>query len=342
MFLFLDANVIIANPLLRGPHWDSVSDAVVVDVLDLYVPRLAFEEAVTRYREAAHARERALRKTLRSWPPESREHLESALHASATFAAGYSAALAERLHQMGAEILDYPDVAHTEVASRAMRRLAPFDANGNGYRDALHWYSFLELLDTADESDPEAYLLSADKKAFGIHQQQSLLQDIESMDSEWVVRFVHDIADFPVPGHFLDEAGAMDWELDRQLEAAVTDAVKAGGSPSDFTHTLAQQARHDSADVVDVISLSVDVTQVRIERRTRDLWINFTAVAGCRVAFESMDLVDEERGDLAFVQEEKRMIFHLEGNAYSDNRGIDQVSPLRLIDAVDVRAWERS
>jgi hypothetical protein len=184
--------------------------------------------------------------------------------------------------------------------------------------------------------------VSADKKAFGIHQQQSLLQDIESMDSEWVVRFVHDIADFPVPGHFLDEAGAMDWELDRQLEAAVTDAVKAGGSPSDFTHTLAQQARHDSADVVDVISLSVDVTQVRIERRTRDLWINFTAVAGCRVAFESMDLVDEERGDLAFVQEEKRMIFHLEGNAYSDNRGIDQVSPLRLIDAVDVRAWERS
>ena len=63
MLLFLYSSVIVSNPLLRGRQWDAVADAVVSDMLDLYVSELAIDEAVARYRDAAGLRERAATKT---------------------------------------------------------------------------------------------------------------------------------------------------------------------------------------------------------------------------------------------------------------------------------------
>lgn len=139
MFLLLDANVIVGNPLLRGRLWDAVADAVVSDALDLYVSELAVEEVSARYRDAAAVRERTLEKNLKSWPPESRALITNAIKASRDFAAGYEQLLRDRLEEMGAEVVDYPEVDHRDIARRAIARTAPFDGEGNGYRDALHW-----------------------------------------------------------------------------------------------------------------------------------------------------------------------------------------------------------
>ena len=56
-------------------------------------------------------------------------------------------------------VLDYPNIPHSELVDRAIKRQPPFDDKGSGYRDALIWESVLEL---ADENDEQIMLLSSD------------------------------------------------------------------------------------------------------------------------------------------------------------------------------------
>lgn len=328
--MLLDANVIVGNPLLRGRQWDAVADAVASEALDLYVPELAVDEAVARYRDSAALREREAKKALKTWPPRSRELVQEAINASESFAAEYESLLRARLEQMGAEIVGYPEVEHREVALRAISRSAPFDREGNGYRDALHWYVFVDLLLTCEPEDPHAFLLSADKRAFGPARRSELLAEIEKLDVEWEVKILESISDFKVPGQFLDDEGSLDYEQERQLHDAVQDAVLAGGTPKDFTHSLAAKTEFDVADVLEVLLLDVNVEGVQIERKSRDLWINYTAQATCLVKLESVEILDEDAGDYATHRDTAVWVLDLSGNAYSSGNRIDEVASLRL------------
>lgn len=334
MFLLLDANVIVGNPLLRGRQWDAVVDAVASEALDLYVPELAVDEAVARYRDSATLREREAKKALKTWPPKSRDLIQDAVSASDTFAAEYESLLRTRLEQMGAEIVDYPDVEHRDVARRAISRSAPFDSEGNGYRDALHWYAFVNLLLACEPEDPYAFLLSADKRASGPSRRRELLTEIEELEVEWEVQILTSISEFTVPGQFLDDEGSLDYEQEQQLHDAVQDAVLAGGTPKDFTHTLAAKTEFDVADVLEILALDVKVERVQIERRSHDLWINYTAQATCLVKLESIEILDEDAGDYATHRDTAVWVLDLSGNAYSSGNRIDDVASLRL-DAID-------
>lgn len=103
--------------------------------------------------------ERDARKHLKNWPPGSRELICAAVTASQSFAVDYKHLLRNRLEGVGAEIVDYPPIEHRKIARRAIARSAPFDDEGNGCRDALHWYTFIGLLLACEPEDPHAYLL---------------------------------------------------------------------------------------------------------------------------------------------------------------------------------------
>ena len=334
MFLLLDANIIVANPLLRGRQWDAVADAVASEALDLYVPELAIDEAVARYRDGAASREREAKKALKNWPPRSRELIQQAIEASDTFAAEYESLLRTRLEQMGAEIVDYPEVEHREIARRAISRAAPFDSEGNGYRDALHWHVFVDLLLSCEPEDPYAFLLSADKRAFGPSRHRELLADVEELGVEWDVQILASISEFVVPGQFLDEEGELEYEQEVQLRDAIQDAVLAGGTPKDFTQTLAAKTDFDAADVLEILMLDIHVERVQVERKSRDLWINYTAQATCLVKLESIEILDEDAGDYATHRDTAVWVLDLSVNAYSSGNRIEDVASLRL-DAVD-------
>ncbi|WP_396289872.1 PIN domain-containing protein [Curtobacterium sp. KT1] len=68
------------------------------------------------------------------------------------------------LTDAGFTIRPAPVVAHEELAWRAANRQRPFDDNGNGYRDTLHWYTVLELL--RENPGEHVVLLSKDRKAY--------------------------------------------------------------------------------------------------------------------------------------------------------------------------------
>jgi hypothetical protein len=335
VFLFIDANVIVGNPLLRGRHWDAVADAAASGTLDLFVPELAIAEAVARYRDAAKVRERALSKEVRRWPPTAREQLDGAISSSRRFSSDYESLLRERLEHMGAVVTDYPDVPHSDIAKRAIDRAAPFDVEGNGYRDTLHWYSFIELLEELEPEDPFAFLLSGDQKAFGPKRQTELLAEVEALGVEWDVAFLASIAAFVVPGQFLDEDAHLDWTQSKELEAAVRDALLVGGLPDDFTHVIADRAHFDNAQIVDVISLSVQANRVQMERKSRDLWISYSARASCQIELETIETLDEESGDYAVVRDARTWELMVSGSAYSAGQDIESVASLRLDDIED-------
>ena len=205
MILFVDANAIVANPLLRGRQWDSIGDAAATGAVTLLVPELAITEAVARYRRTEGVRQRALRKEVRHWPRPARDHLLNAIEAAATFSEDYERLLRERLDELHAEEAGYPDVDHAEIAERAVGRVAPFDEEGNGYRDTLHWFTFLQALQEREAHDPFAFLLSSDKGAFGPRRHAELISEAQTENSEWTVSFLPRVMDFVVPGQFFDE-----------------------------------------------------------------------------------------------------------------------------------------
>lgn len=330
MFLYIEANAIVSNPLLKGPQWNAVGDAVVTDVMDLFVSELTIDEAVSRYRASATAREKALDKTVRQWPAPTRQLLIDAIAASRTFAADYETLLRERLDMLGATVLPYPDVAHKYLASRALSRQAPFDSNGNGYRDTLHWLAFVELLESMEPDDAYAYLLSDDKGAFGLTAQRHLKAEVEELGVEWEVTFLSKITDFTVPGQFTDEEGSLEPSQEAQLEQSITDAITYGGTPEDFTPHLASRAGFDEARISQIHSLTISVDSVRVERRTRDLWVTFSCEAICDTDLETMEVRDEEAGDYSVVRDGATWVLGLEGTALSHRGEFSEIAALRL------------
>ena len=73
-----------------------------------------------------------------------------------------------------------------------------------------------------------------------------------------------------------------------------------------------------------------NINGVQIERKSRDLWINYTAQATCLVKLESVEILDEDAGDYATHRDTAVWVLDLSGNAYSSGNRIDEVASLRL------------
>ncbi len=329
MFLYLDANAIVANPLLKGPSWDAVGEAAVQDLMDLYVSELSIDEAGARYRAASTSRENQLDKVVRQWPSLARASLIEAIRSSRSFSETYEEELRARLEQLGATILPYPGVKHSEVSRRALLRIPPFDSNGNGYRDTLHWLTFINLLNE-EANDSTACLLSGDKGAFGVAAQKKLQAEVEELGLEWTVEFPRTITDFVIPGQFAEEEASLDAPQIIVLRQLIESVIKAGGTPDDFTRHLARRTGFQEAYVAEVMGLDVTFESVRSERRTGDLWVAFTVEAVCLTSLETLEVFDEDAGDYSVSRDSALQVLTFDGAAVSTGADFDTISALRL------------
>lgn len=156
--IVVDTNAVFSDLRLTGVVWDVLAGAVADDTIYVRFPATAVQEMAAKYSEQVSQATRQVEAAAKlSGDAEVAAALVKSLRAADADYRGY---LEERLALLGAEMLPYPHQSHEEITKRALDRVAPFNANGGGYRDTCIW---LSALDAAVELETEIVLVSNDK-----------------------------------------------------------------------------------------------------------------------------------------------------------------------------------
>ncbi|HXG58035.1 MAG TPA: PIN domain-containing protein [Thermoanaerobaculia bacterium] len=142
MLILIDTSALHSDPTLNRPYGRLLLAATRSDEVDLVLPEIVVLEAVNMFRERLEQASRSIRKAQRElqslgvgFAPE--------LPDDASVGA-YEQTLRGRLADAGARIPQPPNVAHLDLAVRAVAKRKPFDGKGRGYRDTLIWLHALE------------------------------------------------------------------------------------------------------------------------------------------------------------------------------------------------------
>jgi hypothetical protein len=156
MILVLDANAVVPNPELQGSTWRDITTAIRDGALTVIVPRIVAAEITARVQK--NRRDQRPKSDVHRAPQSVQDAMQEAVDEVERWAAQYDAPI--YLDAEGIVIRDTPTVAHDEVALRAINRGRPFNENGGGYRDALHWYTVLDI--ALEHPDEEIVFVSKD------------------------------------------------------------------------------------------------------------------------------------------------------------------------------------
>ncbi|MFJ3490217.1 PIN domain-containing protein [Leifsonia aquatica] len=223
MILFVDANVILSDPYLGSSRWDALGQAG--DTVTVCTSVVAVREVVARYKDQLGSLAADLDAIKRRSRGVVGEHVEAAVDATGVQAREYEEALTSRMRQLGWDMLEVPtDVDHSELADWAIHRVRPFDKNGNGYRDALHWVTFRSLMEA--DPDEDYVVLSNDRKAFA-DDYGDLHPDLKSDAAEYLeagdVALCTKLTEVEIPGRYRQLPA--EFELFDELEASLKESL---------------------------------------------------------------------------------------------------------------------
>ncbi len=162
---------------------------------ELCVPGVVYDEAINLVRKSIEQLNTSVNATQRLTGDEK---TYPKIDAKKGLAA-YSRALDALIKDLKGSVLPYPTVSHQELAKRSLTANKPFVPSGRGYRDALTWFSILEI---AAKSDEEIVFISANsddwcqtKKDVQLH--QDLTSDLKHRGiSASRVRFFSSLGQF--------------------------------------------------------------------------------------------------------------------------------------------------
>ena len=213
MVIMLDANALVDDTRFEKSAWTQLTKAIEMGTTRVVVPDIAVREARRRYATGRDKMAREIRSRAQNAPTLGRDLVMQG--ADAVVKDGLDYDPAPLLRARGATLVPAPDIDHETVADRAIQRVPPFDKDGNGYRDTLHWFSFLELLrggygnehvlvtndnafyaDTGGEDRlrPHPELMAEAASALGI--------DADSPELDQNVRFLRNLSELEVPHQY--------------------------------------------------------------------------------------------------------------------------------------------
>lgn len=161
MRVVLDSSIMCRDFQTSGSPFRVLFDGLAPAGHSLYIPRIVIDEVQNKYAEELVKIDRFVAKTQRVIGRE----IESPL-AHATIEERreeYRQVLESRFAEVGATIVDYPDVPHEVVVQRALGRRKPFSNSGKGYRDALIWDNVIDL---ASSPGQDIAFISGNKRDF--------------------------------------------------------------------------------------------------------------------------------------------------------------------------------
>lgn len=324
MILILDANALVSNPNLLGKFWTSAADAIDGKRLQVIVPKIAFDEAVATYRRTREATAVSIRKEKRHASDAVRTLLEAAAVAALSEGDVYERFLTDRLAAVGAKVdRNIPTPDHEELARRAIQRVRPFSDSGSGYRDALHWWFVLGVLEENSEEDDVAFV-SSDVSAFGIKENGTyalhpdLQADLDEIDGGDVFEWAHKLADVSIPGVFLTDQEVDDWgyampdDLEYLLLADILNDDPLRLSADEVGLHGADSVRLNDASDPKLLS-----ERLRVYYVTRDYHVDFEVALQLEVVTQSL-VEDAKSAELVESNETVSVI--LTGYAEISNR----------------------
>jgi hypothetical protein len=181
MRIVLDTTVFENGFNSRSAEVSLLKSFLVREGAELCIPKVVYEEALNRARKRiadANSRIDTLHRLTGGQEGFQKVKPDDALHS-------YDESLKALLRDLSARILKYPGVGHEELVKRALVPSKPFVESGRGYRDALIWYS---LLDLARSETGEVVFVSENSedwceggKEFRLH--SSLTKELEGLGS---------------------------------------------------------------------------------------------------------------------------------------------------------------
>jgi hypothetical protein len=312
MIVVVDANIIVGNPLMADDVWTQLADAVKAKRVQVFAPEIVLQEAVASRRRLNRSIARKLRENAESAPASVRSIVEQAAEECVRLANVYEQELRGAWSDFGFNILESPAVSHAMVAGRAIGRTAPFNEQGGGYRDALHWYSVLEL---ARQRPTERFVFVSNDKAFagkGNDLKTQLATEFGE-HSQASIQLCRLLENLEVPGHYasdpIDDPRFADSIRSRAFEVFCSDY------PLHQMHTSGLEA--PGADWSSLSGVSdfelTSITSRRVERQ-HELEVRFKAKAIFRIK-ETYVVDDAEEMEVAHDFRDMRV--EIEGVAES-------------------------
>ncbi|TFC54566.1 MULTISPECIES: PIN domain-containing protein [unclassified Cryobacterium] len=227
LVVVLDANALVTGARLRSNNWEQLAVAVAAGTTRVLIPRVALAEAKSRFMDLRSKVAATMLASAKRATAEAKKLIEEAARITDDDACAYGAELDARVLELGFEILATPSPSHDEIAQRAIDRRPPFDENGGGYRDTLHWHSILTI--AATHAADDIVLVSADKgfmdSSGGLS--NSLSVEVASILSGGTIAIAKSISLVALPGKYRGEPFRPD--LDSELIAKVEDLMFRGG-----------------------------------------------------------------------------------------------------------------
>ena len=155
--VLVDSNAIVGGDwTISDEWWSALLERSRMGLIRVVVPELVIGEVVARYGDK-------LQTVVNGARYFARLGVELQLPDVSAETIAYEDALRSRLGTHLCVVPELPVVDLEALANRAIYRIAPFNASGNGFRDALIWQQLL----AEAESLSEISLISADNRAFG-------------------------------------------------------------------------------------------------------------------------------------------------------------------------------
>ncbi|MFW3169225.1 PIN domain-containing protein [Geodermatophilus sp. CPCC 206100] len=186
MIVFLDANILMQDPMCTGVVWQVLAHAPESWSLKLVTSEIAVAEAVAGYERSVVGILDGLEKMTRSWGRIGAQSEADVLRESMQRRIDdYRTHLTDSLTAAGVKVLGAPSVPHMDVVARSVTRRRPCDDKGDGYRDTLVWLTALAL--AVDNPDEKLILVTSDSdfmddEKMGFH--AHLLEDLSGISAE--------------------------------------------------------------------------------------------------------------------------------------------------------------
>ncbi|KRC52077.1 hypothetical protein ASE16_03195 [Leifsonia sp. Root227] len=339
LIIMIDANVLVSDPLLRDSTWESIKEAQQAGRIRVLTPRLAVDEAVATYQRKRQATALEIKKVSRYTSKNVKASLETAMEEARDEGARYPKHLKAALKARGVEVVPTPKVNHDIVAGRAIARRRPFDDNGDGYRDTLHWYAFLGIVDELYEGH-DIFFVSADRRAFGGPNEQDgeagfhpdLKGDLEKYDAGYPwIRWFTSLRDVPVPGQFMEAVdGRALWVGKAEIAAHILDYLRT----NDLDVDPRRLGLADSIADVLVLDLEDATTQdLTVQQYYDNAGLRITFVIRVEAELAARTVVDATGG--SFI-DEGRLEMPLFVSGVLETPGYE--APLGVPNIVDIRA----